>query len=59
MINPNIDAASITPAAKERIKSENLWDIFLNKNPTSAPIIVAPPTPKAVIKTKFTVTPDF
>ena len=59
---PSTAAASITPAAKESIISENLWDIFLNINPTSDPNIVAPPTPRAVIKTisiKISIPPPY
>ena len=53
--NPSTAAASITPAANERIMSENLWDIFLKIKPTRAPTIVAPPTPRAVNRAIFKV----
>ena len=48
IIRPITAAASMTPAAKERIISFNLWDGFLKKRPISAPTRVAPPTPTAV-----------
>ena len=51
IISPKIAAESITPEANDSTISENLCDTFLNKNPNSAPIIVAPPTPSAVNNT--------
>lgn len=50
-ISPKTAAASITPAAKDKTISENLCDRFLKIKPISAPMTVAPPTPKAVKKT--------
>jgi hypothetical protein len=47
-ISPDTAAASITPAANDSIISLNLCEGFLNKNPISAPMAVAPPTPSAV-----------
>ena len=49
---PITAAASITPAAKERTMSLNLWLMFLNTKPSTAPITVAMPTPKAVSNTR-------
>ena len=46
-------AESMTPAAKERTMSEKRWVIFLKIKPSSEPITVAPPTPRAVINTIF------
>ena len=53
IMRPSIAAASITPAANGRIMSENLCDRFLKKKPMIAPRMVAPPTPRAVIRTKL------
>ena len=50
-ISPSTAAASMTPAAKDSTISENLWDNFLNINPMTEPMTVAPPTPSAVIST--------
>ena len=51
MMSPSTAAASITPAAKARTISLNRWEAFLKIKPISAPITVAPPTPRAVSKT--------
>ena len=49
--NPITEAASITPAAKDKITLLNFSEMFLNTKPNSEPNMVAPPTPKAVIHT--------
>ena len=43
----------ITITANDKTISENLCEIFLKAKPINEPIIVAPPTPKAVKRTNF------
>ena len=54
-ISPITAAASMTPAAKDRIMSFSLCDGFFMRKPRNAPITVAPPTPRAVKSTSFIV----
>ena len=51
--------ASITPAANAKKQSFNALDTLFSTRPKILPKIVAPPTPKAVIKTIFTYTFHF
>ena len=57
-ISPSTAAASITPAANDRMISENLCDMFLKIKPISEPITVAPPTPRAVSNTSSIIYPS-
>ena len=57
-IRPNTAAASIIPAANDNIISLKECVIFLKINPITAPISVAPPTPKAV-KTTSSILPPY
>ena len=45
------------PITLNKVTKNDMEDMFLNKNPISDPTTVAPPTPRAVKKTKYTVTP--